>query len=66
MYEWALIFFIMAIIAGLFGFTGIAVAFASAAKIFFYIMLTLTFIAFIAGMLPKRKSYSKRLIIDIK
>jgi len=37
MLKWALIFFIVAIVAALFGFTGIAAAAAGIAKILFFI-----------------------------
>ena len=44
MLAWAIIFLILAIVAGVLGFTGIAVAFAAIAKILFYIF-ALIFVA---------------------
>ncbi len=41
MLRWTLIFLITAIIAALFGFTEVAGAFASLARIFFYVFLVL-------------------------
>jgi uncharacterized membrane protein YtjA (UPF0391 family) len=49
MLRWALIFFIVAIVAAIFGFTGIAVASAEVAKILFYIFLVLFLLALILG-----------------
>jgi uncharacterized membrane protein YtjA (UPF0391 family) len=37
MLHWALVFFVIAIVAGVFGFTGIAVAAAEIARILFFI-----------------------------
>ncbi|MEN3352022.1 MAG: hypothetical protein V7640_180 [Betaproteobacteria bacterium] len=39
MLKWALIFFLISIVAGFFGFTGIAAGAASVAKIFFFLCL---------------------------
>ena len=39
MLTWAFIFILLAIVSGIFGFTGIATAFASMAQIFFYLFL---------------------------
>jgi len=50
MLYWALVFFIVSIIAAVFGFTGIAVAAAGVAKILFYLFLILFIIALIFGM----------------
>jgi uncharacterized membrane protein YtjA (UPF0391 family) len=41
MLKWALIFFIISLIAGVFGFTGIASGAATIAKILFYIAVAL-------------------------
>ncbi|MFH1817109.1 MAG: DUF1328 domain-containing protein [Pseudomonadota bacterium] len=46
MLKWALLFFVVSLIAGLFGFTGIAAGAAAAAKILFYIAVVL-FVAFL-------------------
>jgi uncharacterized membrane protein YtjA (UPF0391 family) len=48
MLTWALTFFILALLAALLGFTGIAVAFAGIAKILFFVFLALLVISLIA------------------
>ena len=53
MLRWALAFFIVALLAAVLGFTGIAVAAAGIAKILFYIFLIL-FIASLLGHLLRR------------
>ena len=49
MLKWALIFFIISIVAGVFGFTGIAAGAASIAKVLFWIAVIL-FVLFGAFM----------------
>ena len=46
MLKWALIFFVVSIVAGFFGFTGIAAGAATAAKVLFFVCL-LVAIAFV-------------------
>jgi uncharacterized membrane protein YtjA (UPF0391 family) len=53
MLRWALGFFIVALIAGLLGFTGISLAAADIAKILFYLFLIL-FLATLMGHLLRR------------
>lgn len=53
MLYWALVFFIVAIIAGAFGFLGIAVAAAGIAKIFFFIFLVLFIISLLAHVMRR-------------
>jgi uncharacterized membrane protein YtjA (UPF0391 family) len=53
MLRWALGFFIVALIAALFGFAGIAVAAAGIAKILFYLFLIL-FLVTLVGHLLRR------------
>jgi uncharacterized membrane protein YtjA (UPF0391 family) len=53
MLRWALGFFIVALIAGLLGFTGISLAAASIAKILFYLFLVL-FLVTLMGHLLRR------------
>jgi uncharacterized membrane protein YtjA (UPF0391 family) len=48
MLNWAVTFFIVALVAALLGFTGIAVAFAGIAKIFFVVFLVLFLVSLIA------------------
>ena len=49
MLYWAVVFFIISIIAGLLGFSGIAVASASIAKIFFVLFIFL-FLLLLVGV----------------
>jgi len=51
MLRWAVVFFIIAIIAALFGFGGIAATASGIAQILFYIFLVLFLIALIFGLL---------------
>lgn len=55
MLKWAAIFFVISIIAGIFGFSGIAAGFAALAKALFYIALTLFLIFLILGFTIYRK-----------
>lgn len=49
MLRWTIIFLVIALIAALLGFTGIASGAAAIAKIFFYIFIVLFLISLIAG-----------------
>lgn len=51
MIEWAIIFFVISVIAGVLGFTGIAAGARSIAKILFFIALTIFLIVLIFGVL---------------
>ncbi|MBI1328627.1 MAG: DUF1328 domain-containing protein [Alphaproteobacteria bacterium] len=53
MLGWALTFFIIAIIAGVLGFGGIAMATAGIAKLLFFIFLVLFAISLIAGLVRR-------------
>jgi uncharacterized membrane protein YtjA (UPF0391 family) len=53
MLRWALAFFIVALVAALFGFGGIAVAAAGIAKILFFIFLILFLVALVGGMVRR-------------
>jgi uncharacterized membrane protein YtjA (UPF0391 family) len=53
MLQWALGFFIIAIIAAVFGFGGIAVAAAGIAKILFFIFLVLFLVTLLGGMVRR-------------
>jgi len=55
MLRWSLIFLIVALVAALFGFTGIAESAAGIAKILFFIFVALFVIALIAGTLFVKK-----------
>ncbi|HLV95758.1 MAG TPA: DUF1328 family protein [Candidatus Acidoferrales bacterium] len=50
MLRWAIAFFIVALVAAVFGFGGIAVAAAGIAKILFFIFLVLFLVALLGGL----------------
>ena len=54
MLRWALIFFVISLIAGIFGFTGIAVGAASIAKVLFFLALAFFVILLVAGLSLER------------
>ena len=59
MLKWALIFFIVSIIAGLLGFSGVAAGAASIAKILFFLFLAVAIgIVILAVMAGKKISRS--------
>jgi uncharacterized membrane protein YtjA (UPF0391 family) len=49
MLHWAIVFFVVALIAALFGFGGIAASAVGVAKILFFLFLVLAVVAFIFG-----------------
>ena len=49
MLKWALIFFLVSVVAGLFGFTGIAVGAAEISKILFFVFLVLFVVSLLVG-----------------
>ncbi len=53
MLDWALIFFIVAIVAGLFGFRKVEGAAVSIAKVLFFIFLVLFIISLITGLVNR-------------
>lgn len=53
MLRWSVIFFVVALIAAVFGFGGIAAGAASVAKILFFIFLAIFVITLIAGAMKK-------------
>jgi uncharacterized membrane protein YtjA (UPF0391 family) len=53
MLQWALAFFIIALIAAIFGFGGIALAAAGIAKILFFIFLVLFLVALVSGLMRR-------------
>ena len=55
MLKWALIFFVVAIIAALFGFGGLAAGAASIAKVLFFGFLVVAAIMLIAGLTTGRR-----------
>lgn len=50
MLTWAIIFLVVALIAAVFGFTGVASASAGIAKIFFFIFVVLFLVSLIFGL----------------
>ena len=60
--KWAAIFFIIAIVAAAFGFTGVAEGATEVAKILFYIFLVLFVVVLVAGLIvgAKVKSFLGR------
>ncbi|GAA5784961.1 hypothetical protein GCM10007860_03300 [Chitiniphilus shinanonensis] len=55
MLKWALIFFVVSVIAGLFGFGGIAAGAAAIAKILFFIALALFVLCLVLGLTVYKK-----------
>ena len=53
MLNWALLFFVVALLAAMFGFTGIAIAAAGVAKILFFVFLIL-FLVSLIGHVSRR------------
>lgn len=53
--KWAAIFFVIALIAAAFGFSGIAAGAADTAKILFFLFLAIFAILLIAGLVIGRK-----------
>jgi uncharacterized membrane protein YtjA (UPF0391 family) len=49
MLGWAILFFILAVVASIFGFGGMAAAFAGVAKILFFVFVILFILALIFG-----------------
>lgn len=55
MLRWALIFLVIALVAALFGFGGIAATATNIAQILFYIFLVLFLVALLFGLIAGRK-----------
>jgi uncharacterized membrane protein YtjA (UPF0391 family) len=53
MLRWAVIFFVIALIAAAFGFLGIAAAAVSVARVLFYIFLILFLVSLVGGLLRR-------------
>ena len=56
--KWAVIFFVIALIAAALGFSGIAAGAAGIAKILFYLFLGIFFVLLIAGIIVGRRVFS--------
>ena len=53
--KWALVFFVVSLIAELFGFTDIAAATADVARILFYIFLVIFIVLLVLGLAVSRR-----------
>ena len=53
--KWAAVFFVVSVIAGLFGFTGLAAGSAAIAQVFFYLFLGVFLILLTAGLIVAKK-----------
>jgi uncharacterized membrane protein YtjA (UPF0391 family) len=53
MLRWALIFLVVAIVAGIFGFAGIMMAAAGIAKLLFYLFLVLFLVSLVMGLVSR-------------
>jgi uncharacterized membrane protein YtjA (UPF0391 family) len=51
MLYWALIFFLVSIVAGIFGFTGIAAGARSIAKVLFFIAVAIMLVFLVLGLM---------------
>ncbi len=51
MLKWALIFFLISIVAGIFGFTNIAAGAATIARVLFFIALAIMLVFLVLGLL---------------
>lgn len=60
MLKWALFFLIISIVAGLFGFTGIAVGAAAIAKILFGIFLFIFLVFLVLGLMAGEALFGSR------
>lgn len=55
MLYWALLFFVVAVVAGLFGFGGIASASVGIAQILFFIFIVIFVISLVLGLMRSRR-----------
>lgn len=53
MLRWAVAFFVIALIAAVFGFLGIAVAAVSIARVLFFVFLVLFLVSLLGGLLRR-------------
>jgi uncharacterized membrane protein YtjA (UPF0391 family) len=53
--KWALIFFLISIVAAIFGFGGVAAASADIARVLFYIFVVIFLVLLILGLLAARR-----------
>lgn len=50
MIKWAIIFFVVSLIAGFFGFTGVAAGFRTIAKVLFFVAIAIFLIILVFGV----------------
>jgi uncharacterized membrane protein YtjA (UPF0391 family) len=48
--KWALIFLVISLVAGIFGFTGLAVATAEIARVLFFVFVAIFLVLLVLGM----------------
>ena len=53
--KWALIFFLISVVAAVFGFTDLSAASADVARILFYIFLVIFIVLLLLGLLAARR-----------
>jgi uncharacterized membrane protein YtjA (UPF0391 family) len=53
--KWALVFFLISIVAAIFGFTGLSEATADIARILFYIVAVIFVILLVLGLMASRR-----------
>ncbi|MFW6145960.1 MAG: DUF1328 domain-containing protein [Planctomycetota bacterium] len=57
MLYWALVFFLIAIVAAIFGFGGVAAGAATIAQVLFWIFLVVFVISLIVGLVNRRRMH---------
>ena len=55
MLNWALVFFIVAIVAAIFGFGGIAAGATTIAQVLFFVFLAVFLVSLITGLMRRRR-----------
>ncbi len=50
MIKWAIIFFVVSLVAGFFGFTGVAAGFRTIAKVLFFVAIAIFLIILVFGV----------------
>lgn len=55
MSYWAIVYFVITVIAAFMGFSGVAVAFAGVAKILFFVFLVIFILTFVFGLIESSK-----------
>jgi uncharacterized membrane protein YtjA (UPF0391 family) len=55
MLSWAVVFLVIALVAALFGFGGIAMAAAGIAKVLFFLFVSIFVVTFMMGLMRRRR-----------